>query len=206
MQIELLEKASKKELTDIKRMIGEAFVTNELFHEFGDIDSRRELVLKYMDIYTDFVYESHALYISEDRKGVIGYLSSQKTPILPQIKMLVRLFGAIPLKILKKFMSHIKQISNSNEKYAKKPHIDILFVCVDKEYQGKGYAKALVTNAQEFAKKEKLPLLFDTDMERYARIYEHYGCELYNQTTASNGVTRYNLVWKENREFVQRRK
>ena len=33
-------------------------------------------------------------------------------------------------------------------------------------------------------------------VKQYAQIYQHYGCELYNQTLASNGVTRYNLVWK----------
>lgn len=83
MEITLIENASKSELAEIKKMIGEAFVTNELFHEFGDINDR----------------------------------------------------------------------------------------------------------------KERVPLLFDTDMERYAQIYQHYGCELYNQTLASNGVTRYSLVW-----------
>ena len=51
MKIYLVEKVSKTELDEVKRMIGEAFVTNELFHEFGDIDSRRALVMKYMDMY-----------------------------------------------------------------------------------------------------------------------------------------------------------
>ena len=97
-------------------------------------------------------------------------------------------------------MLHIKQIADSNRAYAAKPHIDILFVCVDKEAQGKGYAGYLVEAAKKYAEKEKVPLLFDTDMERYAQIYQHYGCELYNQTLASNGVTRYNLVWKKSNE------
>ena len=88
MKISLLEDISKEELSDIKRMIGEAFVTNELFHEFGEIDKRREIVLKYMDIYTDYVYESKALYITEDRKGVIGFIHSKKAPLLPQLKMI----------------------------------------------------------------------------------------------------------------------
>ena len=92
-------------------------------------------------------------------------------------------------------MSHVKQLADSNKQYATKPHIDILFVCVDKEYQGKGYTRHLVEAAKKYAEEESLPLLFDTDMERYAQIYQHYGCELYNQTLASNGVTRYNLVW-----------
>lgn len=36
MKIYLVEKVSKTELDEVKRMIGEAFVTNDLFHEFGD--------------------------------------------------------------------------------------------------------------------------------------------------------------------------
>ena len=65
-------------------------------------------------------------------------------------------------------MSHIKQITGSNKQYATKPHIDILFVCVDKEYQGKGYTRHLVEAAKKYAEEESVPLLFDTDMERYA--------------------------------------
>ena len=109
--------------------------------------------------------------------------------------MFIRLLKVIPFKTLKKYMSHIKQITGSNKQYATKPHIDILFVCVDKEYQGKGYTRHLVEAAKKYSEEESVPLLFDTDMERYAQIYQHYGCELYNQTLASNGITRYNLVW-----------
>ena len=58
MEITLIDNVSKSELAEIKKMIGEAFITNELFHEFGDINDRKELVMKYMDIYTDYVYES----------------------------------------------------------------------------------------------------------------------------------------------------
>ena len=195
MKIALLEEVSAKQLAAIKAMTGEAFVTNELFHEFGDIESRRELVIKYMDIYTDYVYESKALYVTEDHKGVIGLLHSRKAPVVPQLKMLIRLLRVIPFRVLKKYMAHVKQISDSNRQYVSEPHIDTLFVCVDNSYQGKGYARWLVEFAMEYAKKENVPLLFDTDMPRYAEIYRHYGCELYNQTTATNGVTRYNLVW-----------
>ncbi len=196
MKVELVEKISKEELAEIKKMIGEAFVTNELFREFGDIASRRALVLKYMDIYTDYVYESKALYVTEDHKGVIGFVHSKKAPLAPQVKLLFRLFRVIPFNVLKKYMAHIKQIADTNKQYTSKPHVDTLFVCVDKKCQGKGYARHLVSFAMTYAKDQKLPLLFDTDMFEYAQIYQHFGCELYNRTTASNGVTRYNLVWK----------
>ncbi len=177
MKVKLLENVSKNEMDEIKRMIGEAFVTNELFHEFGDIDSRRELVIKYMDIYTDYVYESKALYVTEDHKGVIGFIHSKNAPIIPQLKMLFRLVKVIPYKVLKKYMSHIKQIADTNKQYTSNPHIDTLFVCVDNKYRGKGYMRHLVEFAMEYAKAENVPLLFDTDMAQYAQIYQHYGCE-----------------------------
>ena len=50
MKVRLLKNASKSELAEIKETVGKAFVTNELFHEFGDINDRKELVMKYIYI------------------------------------------------------------------------------------------------------------------------------------------------------------
>lgn len=49
MEITLIDNVSKSELAEIKKMIGEAFITNELFHEFKDINDRKELVMKYIE-------------------------------------------------------------------------------------------------------------------------------------------------------------
>lgn len=196
MQIERLENAPREELAQIKAMVGEAFVTNELFHTFGEPEERRELVLRYMDIYTDYVYESRALYVTEDRRGVIGLLHSRRAPVLPQLKMLCRLLRAIPFRVMKRYLAHIRQIAGSSRPYASRPHVDVLFVCADPCCRGQGYARRLVTFAMACAQEAGVPLLLDTDMPRYAQIYQHFGYELYHQTTADNGVTRYNLVWK----------
>lgn len=40
--MEKVVNVSKNELQEIKAIIGEAFITNELFHEFGNIESRRD--------------------------------------------------------------------------------------------------------------------------------------------------------------------
>lgn len=196
MKIGLLENATEQELDGIRQMVGEAFVTNELFHEFGDPQARRALVHRYMAVYTDYVYESKALYVTEDRRGVIGLMHSRRAPVLPQVKMLLRLLRVIPFRVLKRYLAHIGQIAYGNRRYASAPHVDVLFVCVDGRYRGRGYARELVAFAQDLARRENAPLLFDTDMQQYAQIYRHYGCELYHQKTADNGVTRYNLVWK----------
>ena len=63
MKVKLLKNASKSELAEIKKVIGEAFVTNELFHEFGDINDRKELVMKYMDIYIQIMSMNQMLFM-----------------------------------------------------------------------------------------------------------------------------------------------
>lgn len=194
--MERLEHLSKQERIEIKQIIGEAFVTNELFHEFGTVENRKELVMRYLSICVDCAYRSKALYATEDRRAFIALAYSDREPVIPKLQMLARLILAIPFPILKKFLHHIRQISDSNAAYTKQPYVDILLVCVSPEAQGKGYVKQLVDFAKDTAKKRRIPLLFDTDMERYAKIYQHYGCELYHQKTADNGVTRYSLVWK----------
>lgn len=194
-----VEDLSCEELKQLKADIGEAFVTNELFHEFGSVAERRDLVRTYMDAYVECVYESGLLYQTEDGQGYIGLDFGQKASIFPKIKMLIRMIKGIPMKTVKKYMNHLKQIAGANQKYAKHPHIDVLMVCVKKESQGKGIARELVEYAQEMSRSLNMPLLFDTDMPDYAEMYQHMGCKLYNKVTADNGVTRYNLVWeKEN--------
>ena len=194
--MKLVENVSKRELLQIKELIGEAFITNELFHEFGSVDERRELVLKYMDIYVDYVYEAGALYQNEDGTAFIGLEYSGKQAMMPKLKMLFRLLFAIPSPIMKKYLEHIKQIKDGNKRYTSSPYLAVLMVCVSKDRQGMGYAKELVDFAKQMALAKQVPILFDTDMKDYAKMYQHMGCELYNSKTASNGVTRYNLVWK----------
>jgi len=186
---------SKKELQEIKAIIGEAFISNELFHEFGDVELRRVSVLAYMDAYVQCVYESGLLYRTEDKKGYIGLAFTGEERFFPKIKMLGKMLVRIPFGKLKRLLHYVRKISNGNEQYRKQPHIDVLLVCVDKKHQGEGIARKLVEYAKERAQEEGVPLLFDTDMEDYAKMYQHMGCTLYNTITADNGVTRYNLVW-----------
>ena len=191
-----VENISKKELARIKATIGEAFITNELFHEFGSVEERRELVLKYMSIYVDYVYEAGELYQNVDGTAFIGLEYSDKQDVLPKMKMLLRLLFAIPLPVMRSYLGHIKQIKDGNSRYTGSPYLAVLMVCVSKENQGKGYARELVDFAKRKALEKQVPILLDTDMKDYAEMYQHMGCELYNSKTASNGVTRYNLVWK----------
>lgn len=194
----LVENTSKEEINRIEVLIGEAFVSNELFHELGDINERHDFVMKYMKYYVDCTIESRALYENNAGTAFIGVQYSEDKKLFPQLKMLVRMLFGFPMSKIKRFMGHVNQIAKSNERYSKKPHIEILMVCVDKKHQGEGLAKELVDFAKNMAIEKNVPILFDTDMKSYSDMYQHMGCELYNTVTATNGVTRYSLIWKVN--------
>ncbi|WP_026523168.1 hypothetical protein [Butyrivibrio sp. MB2005] len=49
--ISRVEHISEKQLEKIRILVGEAFVTNDFFHNWGSIDERREDVMKYMALY-----------------------------------------------------------------------------------------------------------------------------------------------------------
>ena len=189
-----------KDLTDeqldrIRKMIGEAFVTNEVFHNWGTVEERREDVIRYMAIYVDCVYRSGELYSNEELTAFIGLEDSTSIPVCPKIKMILKMMTSIRFSKVKSLLNFAKQIESSNAKYAKQPHIDALMVCVDKDHQGEGLATELINFAKATADSKCVPLLFDTDMKDYSDMYQHFGCELYNTVTADNGVTRYSLVY-----------
>ena len=186
-----------EQIDKIRKMIGEAFVSNELFHNWGTEEERREDVLKYMSLYVDYVYQAGELYSNDDMTGFIGLEDSGNKPVWPQIIMLFKMLTKIKYFRIKSLMNFVKQISKANDKYSKMRHIDALMVCVDKNCQGQGIASELLRYAQNMADETGVPLLFDTDMKPYAEMYQHFGCELYNTVTADNGVTRYCLCYKK---------
>ena len=194
--ISKVENISEEQLEKIRVLVGEAFVTNELFHNWGSVEERRDDVMQYMALYVDFVYQAGELYANEDFTGFIGLEDSGNAHKLPQIRMLFRMLRKLPFSKIKALVSFAKQIGSSNEKYAKQRHIDALMVCVDKAHQGQGIASELVAYAKNMSDELGIPLLFDTDMKAYAEMYRHFGCELYNTVTADNGVTRYSLCYK----------
>lgn len=189
------ENLSKEQLKRIRALVGEAFVGNELFHNWGSIEERREDVLKYMSLYVDYVYRSGELYVNDDLTGFIGLEDSENAPKLRLLGMLIKMLFRIGTSRIKSLLQYADQLSGANGQYAKQRHIDALMVCVDKEHQGKGIASELVAFAKNMSDEKNLPLLFDTDMKAYADMYAHLGCKLYNTVTADNGVSRYCLCY-----------
>ena len=198
MAIVKINKLSKIELRLIKDIIAEAFVTNELFHNWGSIEERYEDVLKYMRVFVTYVYKAKQLYANDSYTAFIALEDSKKDKKFLKLMMLIKMLFTVKWKRLKALLSFSNQVASSNARYAKTRHIDCQMLCVKSGLQGQGLAKEMVEFAKYHATKENLPLLVDTDMQEYKQMYEHLGLYCYNKKTATNGVTRYSLIYKGN--------
>ena len=138
-----VEKITDGQLQQISRLIGEAFVTNDLFLNWGSVSQRHDDVLKYMEIYVDYTYRTGELYANEDLSGFIGLEDTGSLPVFPRLKMIARLFRAFGWKKVQSLLGFVRQISRSNALYARQRHLDVLMVCVDPKHQGKGIATEL---------------------------------------------------------------
>ena len=193
--IKKLQNITPEQLNNISNIIGEAFVTNEMFRNWGSIEERHDDVLTYMSIYVDYVYHAGELYSNEDMTGFIGLEDTARKPILLRIIMIIKMLIRLRFSRIRSLMNFVKQIDKADNLFVNKRHIDTLMVCVKKDHQGKGIASELVNYAKRKAKINGIPLLFHTDMPSYAKMYQHLGCRLYNKVTADNGVTRYCLCY-----------
>ena len=81
--------------------------------------------------------------------GFIGLEDSYHKPVWPLIRMNFKMPVKIRFSKIKSLLAFAKQISVSNERYAKQRHFEALKVCVDKDQQGKGLASELVSFAKE---------------------------------------------------------
>ena len=89
--IKKVENISSAQLERLRKTVGEAFVSNELFHNWGSETERRDDVLKYMSIYVDYVYRAGELYANEEMTGCIGLEDSAHAPVLPRLRMIFRM-------------------------------------------------------------------------------------------------------------------
>ena len=108
--IRKIDNISSEQLVQVRRTIGEAFVSNELFHNWGNESERYTDVLRYMSIYVDYVYRAEELYANEDMTGFIGLEDSAHAPVLPRIRMILRMFAAIPYGRIKSFLHFVSLI------------------------------------------------------------------------------------------------
>lgn len=191
----LVVKPEAARLAEIKRIAGESFVGDDLFLEIGSLESRRPAVMDYMSHYVDYALAYKMLYANEEGNGFVALKRSWKSKAFADARLLRRLDRCMPEEPYRRMQEFTREIATPEHPYGGARHVSMLMLCVDAGARGHGLGRALVEFSQEFARKEGVPLLIDTDMPGNCALYQHLGCTLYRTKTARNGVTRHNLVW-----------
>ena len=191
-----IQNPTESELREIRRIAGESFAGDELFRELGEGAERTERIMVYMSHYVDYCVACGMLFGNDEDNGFVAISDSRSEHPLATARLFRKLKRALPRREYRALNAFSEQVATPPLPYAGYAHLEMLMLCVDAPQRGRGLGRELVEYSQSMADREGLPLLVDTDMPGNCEMYQHLGCELYNTTTAKNGVTRYNLVYK----------
>ena len=193
--MDIVRKPSPVFRTEIHRIMGDSFAGDDVFRAF-DVDGRkRELVCAYMAHYVDFAIACKKLYANEEGNGFVVLNRETTSHPFREMQLDRKLRAAIPHRCLDGLESFATEVADTESAFRKNPHLELLNLCVDKSQRGRGLGRAIVDFCKGQARAQGVPLIIDTDMSNNRDMYIHMGCELYRTFEASNGVTRYNLVW-----------
>ncbi|MGI6216919.1 MAG: GNAT family N-acetyltransferase [Coriobacteriales bacterium] len=195
-EITLVRKVRDQTMEQIKRIGGESFADDLLFEGFGTGEERRALVMEYMRHYVDYCYKSKILYANADYTGFVALQRSGKEKLLPTSRFEKALKRYIPPDKLQAFSSYSSEVANSFDSEKLNDHIEVLMLCVDEKLRGRGLGGELMDFSKEQSRRAGVPLIIDTDMPGNRDMYIHMGCTLYRTKKASNGISRYNLIWR----------
>ena len=193
--VELVKKPGASFRAEIQRIMGESFAGDDVFKSF-DVDGRkRELVCSYMIHYVDFAIACKKLYANEEHNGFVVLQRENVSHPFREMRLDKALHSSIPSEYLEKLEAFASEVADTESIYRRNPHLELLNLCVDVSKRGRGLGGRIVDFCKDQARAQGLPLIIDTDMPNNRDMYVHMGCELYRTFEASNGVTRYNLVW-----------
>ena len=173
-------------------VLARAFMNDPLFSYFIPDTEERKQVLP-------FIFQSMVRYgilygeaysVSLNFEGVAVWLPSEQAEMTMWRMFRSKGFSLIYKKLSRqsrnKMMDYYKESSKLHQKNANFPHWYLLFIGIESNFQGKGYATKLLKPMLKRFEKEKLPVYLETQNDSNVPFYEHFGFKVLKKIKIAN--------------------
>lgn len=190
-----LQKLERKQIKQASLMLSRAF-KDGMRELFPDPDERRNKEPLISEFHPRFSYSySEPVITSRRLEGIVIWARSDRLKKRTFWHILVS--GCVPLTL--KIGIRTVKIMNAHDAYTLQKHRELVpgrhwylaALAVDPDHQGKGHASRLLKDGLSRIDMENLPCYLETDGEKNASMYRHFGFEVIDEFVApgSNETT-----------------
>ncbi len=197
-----LIRVSKSEAAAAARVLGRAFVDYPMFtYLYPDEQKRRGILtdfmavplyvcLKYGEVYGSSPgMEGAAAWLPPGMSPFTGGQTLRAVPFLTMLKSVFK--GAMRMQAMSEFLDA------KHRELAPFPHWYLQSIGVDPAHQGKGISRRLIQPMLERLNGEGTPCFLETQSEKNAGIYEHFGFRvLYKEKVPDTTLTSWGMLWE----------
>jgi ribosomal protein S18 acetylase RimI-like enzyme len=190
-----LIRLAKSQIKPASKVLARAFQDDPLWAYFIPDGLMRKSKLHYI---SDFLVRYGVLYCqsyaTSGLEGVALWVSPEQGELT--LWRMIRC-GALTLyfnvgrKIVSRMNSFFDYSGKVHHRLAPFPHWYLGLIGVDPEFQGRGYASALIKPMLAQIDKEHLPCYLETANEKNVPVYEHYGFEVVESGTIPSSSVNY---------------
>jgi ribosomal protein S18 acetylase RimI-like enzyme len=183
-----LVRLEKSRINEAAEVFSRAFEDDPLVRWFfPEISSRFEMSLSYFRFRIMYGISYGEVYAtSPNLEGLAIWIPSKNTK-MTNFKMFrsggVRLIKELGFERVGKLTSVGTFVSKIHHRLINFPHWHLSPMCVEPEYQGKGYGSKLMRSMLNRLDEEKLPCFLETQNKNNVDIYKHYGFNIIDTTT-----------------------
>jgi len=196
-----IEEAPKSDIAKVAAVFLSAFREDPLmwylFSSARDIQRALEVNFRYVierAWVNGAIFRTSAAY----EGAAIWYLTGfPKSTFNLNIRMAWFMLNQFKVADLKEFVSFYLKVEKAHVRIISRPHYYLEILGVDAQFQGKGFASELVKPVLAHADRSRTYCYLETQTEKNAALYQHYGFEVVDTIQPGFGGAAYYLMLRK---------
>ncbi len=194
----IIREIKNKEVNAVKDFMVDSFLDTEIFSYIVKEEKRRKA---FLDILMKNTLKegirNGKVYITDDAKAVaIWVKSSANSDVFTLIdNAILNLYLTKEEK--SRFLEYVDYKLSTREMVVDAEYWLLSLICVDKNYQQKGYGTALLKHGANITKRTRLACFLETHSKEGTNLYKKIGYKIVSETTVPNTImTNYVMKLK----------